>query len=90
MPSLTRYSAYAGKREMRARKSCPALVYSEAHSVAADRLILRKGVKTMTYSKPDITVLGEAAWLILGSSGKHFEPDKMTPVGASLDGELDE
>lgn len=44
----------------------------------------------MTYQKPDIAVLGEAACLILGSSGKHFEPDKMTPVGASLDGELDE
>lgn len=44
----------------------------------------------MNYQKPDVTVLGEAACLILGSSGKRTEPDKITPVGTTLDGELDE
>jgi hypothetical protein len=49
---------------------------------------MRKGVKTMTYSKPEITSLGDAARLIQGSRQNSGEiSDGLQQVG---DCELDD
>ena len=46
----------------------------------------------MTYSKPEVTVLGDAASLILSGSGENFETGtgKSVPGGIDSDGELDD
>jgi hypothetical protein len=46
----------------------------------------RKEVTTMTYQKPELTVLGEAARLIQGSkSGGTDHPDPQTVLDCELD-----
>ncbi len=45
----------------------------------------------MTYSKPEIAVLGDAASLIQGASGSANESSsKEVPVGQINDGDLDD
>jgi len=46
----------------------------------------------MTYNKPEVTVLGDAASLILSGSGSHFETgsSKQQSGGPDTDGELDD
>lgn len=44
----------------------------------------------MTYTKPEITVLGDAAHLILNGSGSSFEPGKLAAGSQTTDGDLDD
>ena len=44
----------------------------------------------MTYEKPNIIVLGDAASVIHGSGTNHLEDDKLTPRASGIDGDLDE
>jgi len=44
----------------------------------------------MTYSTPEITVLGDAATLIQGAGNLQHEPDDKNAAGSSSAGELDD
>jgi len=44
----------------------------------------------MTYSKPEIAVLGDAASLIHGLSGNAQESNKISTPGTVQDGDLDD
>jgi hypothetical protein len=50
----------------------------------------RKEVKTMTYVKPEITVLGDAASLIQGGSSNNKEPGGAQPGQLTSDCDIDD
>ncbi len=62
-------------------------VFSSPSASGGSSISQRKEVKTMTYSKPEIVVLGEANDVIQGSKAVPHEPSGV-PIGRPF--ELDE